>query len=177
MEESEAILIRRIAWSDNSLITVWLTESHGKLRLMARSARRPQSPFSGKLDLFFRGEIGFATNRKSSLGTLREVHLLAPFDGGTVPCANVFLCGYFAELIDLCTQEGQPVPELFDLLKRAVEHLRETAASLRALEHFEREMARVLGVGDDGRHPLAAIEAYCGRIPASRAAATGLLVG
>ena len=173
MQQTEAILIRKQAWSDTSLIATWLTPAHGKVRTLARAARRPGNPLAGKLDLFFRAEIAYAVSSRSSLHALREVSLIQVFDSSSV--SSVFLCGYFAELADAATEPGQPAPEIFDLLGRAIAHLRVQSASLRALEHFEIELCRVLGVHDDRSHPLATIESYCGRIPASRAAALRMI--
>ena len=173
MEQTEAILIRKQVWSDTSLIVTWLTPAHGKVRTLARAARRPGNPLFGKLDLFFRAEIAFAVSPRSSLHALREVSLLQAFDSSSV--SSVFLCGYFAELADAATESGQPAPEVFDLLVRGIAHLRVQAASLRALEHFEVELCRVLGVHDGRSHPLATIESYCGRIPASRSAALRMI--
>jgi len=173
MQQTEALLIRKQVWSDTSLIVTWLTPAHGKVRTLARAARRPGNPLAGKLDLFFRAEIAFTLSRRTSLHALREVSLLQAFDSPSV--SSVFLCGYFAELADAATESGQPAPEIFNLLGRAIAHLRVQAASLRALEHFEIELCRVLGVQDDRAHPLATIESYCGRIPASRAAALRMM--
>ncbi|MDX2081790.1 MAG: DNA repair protein RecO [Terrimicrobiaceae bacterium] len=176
MDQTEAILIRRLQWSDTSLITIWLTRDHGKIRLLARAARRPSSPFAGKLDLFYRAEVGFSTSAKTSLHTLREVRLIEPFDAAAVPCGNVFLCGYFAELVDLCTESGHASPDIYSLLARAVGHLREKTASARALGYFEEELCRVLGIAG-AADPLAALGNYCGRIPESRAPAVRFLSG
>ncbi|MFZ4776104.1 MAG: DNA repair protein RecO [Terrimicrobiaceae bacterium] len=175
MQHSPAILIRRRAWGDTSWITTWLTLEHGKVATMARGAKRPASPFAGKLDLFYIAEISFIASRKSSLHTLKEVRVLEPFDASRISCANVFLCGYFAELTELVTEPGSPVAGMFDLLKRALSHLKDKPATLRALEHFERELGRGLGIGDARSEALSALEAYCGRIPASRAAVLRLL--
>lgn len=164
MEESLAILIRRHQWSDTSWIVTWLTRDHGKISTMARGARRASSPHAGKLDLFYKAEISFAVSRKSPLHTLREIHVVEPFDASETPCANVFVAGYFAELTDLITQPGEPVEPIFALLDRALGFLRKRPASVRALEHFESELSRVTGI----RHSLAALESYCGRIPPSR---------
>jgi DNA repair protein RecO (recombination protein O) len=136
---------------------------------MARGARRPASPFSGKLDLFYIGEISFVLSTRSSLHTLREVQILEPFDASNLPSPNLFLCSYFAELADLVTEPCTPVTGLFELLTRALTHLKSHPASLRALDFFEKELARSLGIGDAASHPLAALEAHCGRIPKSRA--------
>ncbi len=173
MEHSPAILIRRRAWGDTSWIVTWLTLEHGKVSTMARGARRPGSPFAGKLDLFYSAEISFQSSRKSALHSLREVQLLEPFDASGVPCANIYLCGYFAEMTDLVTEPGAPVAGVYDLLRRALGHLRSQTATLRALEHFERELARALGVGDGV--VLSALETCCGSIPSSRNAALKLL--
>jgi recombinational DNA repair protein (RecF pathway) len=101
------------------------------------------------------------------------VRLLEPFESKTA--ANVFLGGYFAELLDLATQPSHPHPEMFDLLSRAVGHLNAKPASIRALDFFERELVRLLGIEDSEAHPLHAIETYCGRIPASRRAALKMI--
>lgn len=175
MEQTEGILIRRTAWSDTSLITTWLTRDHGKIRLLAKAARKPASTFAGKIDLFFHAEIGFALSSKSSLHALREVRLLDAFDAAAVPCGNVFLCGYFAELLDLCTEGGQPSPDLYALLLRAVGHLRGTPASRRALDYFEQELCRLLGISGSPANSLSALGNYCGRIPASREEAVRFL--
>lgn len=170
MEHTQAILIRRRPWGDTSWIVTWLTAGHGKVSTMARGARRPTSPFSGKLDLFYMGEISFAVSKKSSLHTLREVQILEPFDASDLRGANLFLCSYFAELADLVTEPGTPVDGIYDLLRRALAHLRTNAATLRALDFFEKELGRALGIHDTSSHPLASLEAHCGRIPQSRAA-------
>ena len=173
MEQTEAILIRRQPWSDTSLIVTWFTLAHGKIATMAKGARRANSPFAGHLDLFHRVEIGYQPGRKTPLATLREVKMLAPF--GSKSAANVFLGGYFAELLDLATQPAHPHPEVFDLLSRAIAHLSAKPASLRALDFFECELVRLLGIEDTETHPLAAIETYCGKIPSTRRTAIQML--
>jgi len=175
MQHSPAILIRRRAWSETSWIVTWLTLEHGKVATMARGARRPASAFAGKLDLFYVAEISFVASRKSPLHTLKEVQVLEPFDASRLACATVFMCGYFAELTELVTEPGAPVAGIFDLLKRALSHLKDKPATLRALEHFERELGRTLGISDETSGALPSLEAYCGRIPSSRAAVLQLL--
>lgn len=175
MEITPAILIRRRVWGDTSWIVTWLTLRHGKIATMARGARRPRSPFAGRLDLFYIDEISYALSQKSALHALREIQILEPFDASRISSTNIFLCGYFAELADMATEPGTPVPEIFDLLRRAFAHLKSKPATLRALEHFERELGRLLGISDASSPPLSALESHGGRIPASRAALLRLL--
>lgn len=171
MEESPAILIRRNRWSETSWIVTWLTRDHGKISTMARGARRSSSPHAGKLDLFYKAEISYAVSRKSPLHTLRELHVVEPFDASATSCANVFVAGYFAELTDLITQPGEPVEPVYGLLDRAIGFLRARPASVRVLGHFESELCRLTGI----HHSLDSLATYCGRIPASRQMALDLL--
>ncbi len=173
MEQGEAILIRKQAWRDTSLLATWITPSRGKVSTMARSARKPGSPFGGVLDLFHTVEIGYAPAKRGDLHTLKEVRLLRPFQSPSTP--NLFLAGYFAELVDLSTQDGHEAPGLYNLFSRAIGFLSSQPANRRALEFFETEMCRVLGILEEKATALRTIEHYCGRIPGSRNAVCSLL--
>jgi DNA repair protein RecO (recombination protein O) len=166
MEKAHAILIRRIRFSDTSLICVWLTGSLGKIKTSARGALRPGSPFAGKLDLFYEAEIAFARSARSEVHPLREVALLQPFDGQGLHYANLAAASYFADLVDRVTDSGGHAEDIFDLLRRAVGYLRTEQSSLRAITHFEAELCRALGIHD--QDPVHALESHCGRLPAGR---------
>ncbi len=177
MEHSPAILLRKIAWSETSLIVTWLTEQFGAVRTSVRGARRPGSPFAGKLDLFFQEEIGFTISRQGDLHVLREASVTQAFDAGKAGTAGFYLAAYFAELAGLTAPAMQPAPEIYSLLCRALDYLQRTPANEAALFHFERELCRILGVFDEkgAISPLHAIATLCGRVPRSRTAAVQLL--
>lgn len=179
MEHSAAILLRKIPWSETSFIITWLTREQGKIRTVVRGARRPGSPYQGMLDLFYEAEISFAPQARGDLCRLGDVSLVAPFDAARVGHANYCLCAYFAELADHAAPASQAAFELYDLMRRAVSHLREAPASLRALAHFERELCRVLGVHDSAGavSALEALESLLGRIPRSRRVALVMMEG
>src|SRR6476620_4885880 len=73
IETSTGIVLRTRPLSDTSLIVQWLTPTLGRISTVAKGARRPQSPFRGKLDLFYLADFSFARSRRSELHTLREV--------------------------------------------------------------------------------------------------------
>ncbi len=170
MNSTPAILLRRARLSDTSWIITWLTEGAGRVKTAAKGARRPRSPFAGKLDLFFLEEISFTLSRKSDLHTLREVVLIEPFEGLRADFLRTELAAYFVELIELVTEPEQPVPELFDLLLRALRHLNTAKPALRSLLHFESELVRLLGIhGQPGVTPAVAIGRAYHTIPSPRA--------
>jgi len=149
MEQSRAILLRKYPWSETSLIVSWLTENLGAIRTTARSARKPTSAFAGKLDLFFLADISFAPSRKGGdLHELREVTVTTPFDAARAGGAGLYMAAYFTELSGHCAPSMHPAAEIFDLLSRGLNFLQNKPATEAALHHFEREMARILGVHD-----------------------------
>lgn len=167
MEEARAILLRRYRFSENSLVVVWLTDRYGKVKTTARSATKPGSPFAGRLELFTEADIGFKSSKSGDLHTLSEVTLL---DDPALPATYIIIlaASYFAELCDLFTEPMHPVPEMFDLLQRAWGFLRSEKPTKRAMEHFETELARLLGIHDPtlpSHHSLASV---AHRLPENR---------
>lgn len=165
MEKAHAILIRRIRFSETSLICVWLTRSLSKTKTSARGALKPGGPFAGQIDLFYEAEIAFAKSRDGDVHSLREVSLLQPFDGEGLHYANLAVAAYFAELVDRVTEPGGHAEEIFDLLHRAITYLRTERPTPRAVSHFERELCRALGIHD--ADPVHALAIQCGRLPAT----------
>ncbi len=167
MESTPALLLRRTRFSETSLIITWLTLHHGKLKTIAKGALRPKNAFAGLLDLFFELDIAFVRSRKSEIHTLRETVLLEPHEGLRREYARVELAAYFVELVELATEPEHPVPEIYDLLKRALGYLNTQGPGRKALLHFEKELARLLGLHAGG-NPYLALSRALHRLPANR---------
>src|SRR5437667_12853119 len=171
VESTPAILLRKRKFSETSLIVSWCTESIGCIQTIAKGARRPKSPFSGKLDLFFEAEISIVRSRKSDLHTLTEVVVKNPFAGIRSNYLRTQTAAYFVELIEICTERDHSDPELFALLRRAFGYLDSNDSTARAVAHFETELARIAGVHDMKSlkaDPAFALGNLFGRLPLSR---------
>jgi DNA repair protein RecO (recombination protein O) len=171
MESTTAILLRKRKFSDTSLIVSWCTDSLGCIQTVAKGARRAKSPFAGKLDLFFEAEIQIARSRRSDLHTLTEVVLRNPFGGIRTNYLRTQVAAYFVELMEICTERDHREPELFALLRRAFTYLDANDPNLRAVTHFETELARITGVHDAKilkSNPAFALGNLFGRLPLTR---------
>ncbi|PYL26531.1 MAG: DNA repair protein RecO [Verrucomicrobia bacterium] len=171
VESTAAILLRKRKFSDTSLIVSWCTESLGCIQTVAKGARRVKSPFAGRLDLFFEVEIQVARSRRSDLHTLTEVVLKNPFGGIRKNYLSTQTAAYFVELIEICTERDHREPELFVLLHRAFGYLDANDPNLRAVTHFETELARIAGVHDPKilkNDPAFALGNLFGKLPISR---------
>jgi DNA repair protein RecO (recombination protein O) len=74
-ERAEAIVLRTLPVTETSLLVVWFAREFGKLKTLAKGARRLQSPLRGRLDLFYTDEIVFWRSRRSELHLLRDAYL------------------------------------------------------------------------------------------------------
>lgn len=165
MDTTGAILLRKTKLTDTSLIVTWWTEIFGRIKTVAKGARRPKSPFAGKLDLFFDAEIQFVRSRKSELHMLREVVLRNPHEGLRHDLRNLELASYFVELVELVTEPEHASSELYSLLQRAFRYLGAHPAGKREMLHFESELARLLGIHQKAASPGVAIGRVYGRLP------------
>ena len=176
MEEARAILLRKYRFSETSLVVVWFTDRHGKVKTAVRSATKPGSTFAGRLELFTEGEISFKAPKRGSAGDLHSLSEVVTAPDAALPATypTILAASYFAELCDLLTEPMHPVPEMFSLLRRAWGYLREKAPDKRGVEHFEAELAKVLGIHDPSLSAHRSLASVLSRIPESRGKLLGL---
>jgi DNA repair protein RecO (recombination protein O) len=169
-EPLNGILLRRIRYSDTSLIISWFTDRRGKVRTMAKGALRRNSGFSGKLDLFFHCDLSLSFSRKTDLHTLREASIRTTFERIRKEYLKTLAASYFVELVDDVTESDHPVPEIYQLLLRALGYLDTKAPESRGVLFFESELCRSLGIDTPDLHSAAdrLVETY-GRLPRTRA--------
>src|ERR1700737_2354947 len=103
-ESLNGIILRRVRYSDTSLIITWLTDRHGRLRTMAKGALRQKSPFAGKLDLFFHCDLMLSLSRKSDLHMLQEVSIRTTFGQIRTDYLKTSAAPYFVDLLEADTQ-------------------------------------------------------------------------
>ncbi|MES2705217.1 MAG: DNA repair protein RecO [Verrucomicrobiota bacterium] len=169
IEKATGILIRKTPLTETSLIVHWCTAEHGIIRTVARGARRPASPFAGKLDLFYSAELEWVPAKRSDLHTLREVMVTDFRHGLQATWPRVLCASYFVKLLEATAEAETPVESLHDLLRRALDFLTAKDPTRKAVLHFERELARDLGIhGEPGVSPIAALRPMISRIPDQR---------
>lgn len=168
VQSTQATIIRLTRLTDSSLIVHWFTEEHGLIKTVAKGARRPKSPFAGQLDLFFGGEITFQRAKRGDLHALREVSIRHWREGLRRNYSSTLFAAYCCQLLECAVEPEHPEPGLCDLLVRALDHVERNEPGARALRHYERELARLLGVSHDQRQAHLSLHDALGALPASR---------
>jgi DNA repair protein RecO (recombination protein O) len=143
-ERAEAIVLRVQPVTESSLIVTWFTREAGKLKTLAKGARRPKNAMRGKIDLFYRDEIIFQRSRRSDLHLLHDCFLEAPRAKLRDSLERVAAASYACELVELATEVEDANPKIFDLLDSALDVLA-TRASPVVLIWFELQLLDAAG--------------------------------
>jgi DNA repair protein RecO (recombination protein O) len=168
MHQTEALLLRRYRFSETSFIVVWLTQKYGKVKTVARGALKEGGGLAGRLELFSEGEIRFTLNQKNDLHALTEVTPSASSRKLPLTYLTLLAASYFSELCDLILEPLHPADDIFDLLKRALLFLQQQSPTHRAVEHFENELAKALGIYDRSQAAFVSLQGLLQREPHSR---------
>ena len=131
------LILRTRPLTETSLIVHWLTPDFGRIATVAKGARRPKSPFRGKLDLFYLCEFTFVRSRRSDLHTLREASLRSTHEPLRHEMAKLQQASYCAALIEQTTETETPLPAEFLLLSELLIALSGAPANPASVLAFE----------------------------------------
>lgn len=148
-ERTEGLVLRTRLLTDTSLIVHWLTPDLGRLATVAKGARRPKSPFRGKLDLFYRADFSFRRSRRSELHTLCEVDLLETHSPLRRELGYLAQASYCSALIEQTTELESPIASIFQLMCDLLEHLPRATPQPATILGFELKLLDELGLKPD----------------------------
>ena len=124
---------------------------------MAKGARRPRSPYSGKLDLFYEADFSFSRSRRGELHTLREVSLRRTNGALRENILKLRQAAYAAAFIVQATEAETPLGTVFELFQNFLGAVATHKPVLQIIFAFELKMLRELGLEPDwGQISLAA---------------------
>src|SRR4051812_37552069 len=149
IETSSGLILRTRPLTETSLIVHWLTPDLGRIATVAKGARRPKSPFRGKLDLFYEADFSFARSRKSELHNLREVVLREMHGTLRKNMGWIQQASYFATLVEQTTETETPLSKVYRLVRDALARLCNAPPTPRTVFAFELKLLDELGLGPD----------------------------
>jgi DNA repair protein RecO (recombination protein O) len=144
-EKATAIVLRTIDFSETSAVVTLFTREFGKIRALAKGARRPKGPFESALDLLGLVRIVFLRKSSEALDLLTEAKLERRFRPADGDLTSLYAAYYVAELLSELTDDYDPHPELFDAAEATLAALRNSAAVDPVLLRFELTALRELG--------------------------------
>src|SRR5690242_167257 len=121
VESATGLVLRTRPLTETSLIVHWLTPEFGRLATVAKGARRPKSPFRGKLDFFYLASFSFSRSRVSELHSLREVSVVKTHAFLRCEMAYLQQAAYCVRLLEQATETETPLGSLFQLCRDLLE--------------------------------------------------------
>jgi len=139
----DVIVLSRMDFGEADRILTLYTREHGKLRAIAKGARRPLSRLGPHLDYFTRAHLMLARGRELDVVTSAETedaHLAIREDIDAFGHAS-----HMVEILDRLTQDRQTNWAVFDLLSRSLRLLAEGVDAFHVTRHYELVLLALLG--------------------------------
>ncbi|HEX7380286.1 MAG TPA: DNA repair protein RecO [Pirellulales bacterium] len=130
-EKAQTLVLRVVEFSETSSVVTLFTREFGKVRGLAKGARRLKGPFESALDLLAQCRIVLLRKSSDALDLLTEAKLEKRFRPTSRDLSSLYAGYYVAELLNELTDDADPHPELFDL----------SVATLAALERGDVALA------------------------------------
>lgn len=143
--KTPGLTVGRMDYSETSQILTFFSRDHGKVKAIAKGAKRRRSAFEGALDLLVLNEIVFLERAGEGLSILTSCVMLDNFpelrrDLDRLNC-GLWIAEFLAEL----SAEGSPNPPLFDLAVATLTALARGPWHPLALSRFEMQALDHLG--------------------------------
>ncbi len=123
VHRTQAVVIGRRALGESDRLVDFYTRDHGKVRGVAKSARRPRSRFGSALELFTLGELVFFDTGRSDLVRVDHFDIVHPFVRVREHLERLGQGAWVLECLARLSPERDPQPPLFGLVLRSLRAL------------------------------------------------------
>ncbi len=140
----QALVIRTRVFNEADRLVTLFSSEKGKLKAVARGARRPRNRLSGSTGVFTYGKYSLFEGK--SLENLSQAEVVVPFGDLRENLDKIAYASYFSELVDKTTEEGAPQKEIFTLLLESFYVIDTNINLALAARAFEIRLLTVLGL-------------------------------
>lgn len=141
----EAIVIKRINFSEADRLVTVFSKNLGKIVLVAKGVRKLTSRKKGHLEIFTHSKFQVVATK--GLGIITEVETINNFPNLRKNLNRVRIAYLLNELVDKMTAEEQEEEEIFDLLLDSLSTLNSKSAPKDFIKNFEIKLLELLGFG------------------------------
>ena len=118
--KSPAVVIGTFALGESDRVVTFFSREYGKVRGVARAARRPRSRFAGALELFTLGELVFFDTGRSDLVRVDHFDVLHPLARLRDDLGRLGHASWVIECVGRLTAERDPHAGLYALMTRSL---------------------------------------------------------
>ena len=143
---SETFVLRTYPFREADLIVSFFTRDQGKLRGVARRARRPKSSFGSGLERLSHVRMAYVLRENAELANLSGCELIQSQFGLQSDYGCSLALDYFTEVTDQVMPPHEPNEKYFRLLKATLEFMRGGGSLWSAVDYFTVWSVRLAGV-------------------------------
>jgi DNA repair protein RecO (recombination protein O) len=140
-----AVVLRSLNYGESDRIVTFFTKDFGKLKGIAKGARRSRKRFQNALDLFSHVRLGFFEKERAGLVRIDSCDILQSFKGIREDLKKICYGTYFLELIDEMAGEREAHREAYDLLIFYLSSLEAAPPREEQLRIFETRTLSIFG--------------------------------
>jgi len=154
---TEAIVLRRTDFGEADRLLTLYTRDFGKIRAIAKGARKPQTRKTGHVELFMRTDFLLAKGK--SIDIITQAELVEAYAQLRTDLVRTTYAAYAAELIDSLTAEADRDLDKYNLLANALDWISSDNDLLLAARYYELRLLAYAGL-----QPQLFRCVHCGRL-------------
>lgn len=158
LKESEAIVLRTYPFRESDLLVTMFTRNEGKVRGVARAAKKSRRRFGGALEPLTYIKVTYEDRERQELARLDACEVIESPLSSEVSYPRAVALGHLAELLDELLPDREANDAVFRLALSVLAQLR-GPEFWQPITYFELWMARLMGYLPDLSECLA-----CGRV-------------
>ncbi len=143
--KSAAVVVGSFPLGESDRVVTFFSREFGKIRGVARAARRMKSRFTGALELLTLGELVFFETGRSELVRIDHFDVLEPFERVRADLDRLGQAAWMAECVARLTAERDAHAGVYALLVRALRSLEAGAPPRRVAVVFGLRCVEALG--------------------------------
>ena len=144
-QRAEAIVLRLMEYGESDLIVTFCTAEFGKLRGIAKGARRSRKRFANALEPFSCLQILFSRRRPDSLALIETCTVISHFPAIRADLEKTLIASCLIDLTDQFMPEEKKNAPLFGLLNDFLRLLDASPVTETILRFFEIRLLRLSG--------------------------------
>ena len=148
MEKCEALIIKKSVYGESDYLATFFTKKHGKVKVLARNAKKSKKRFGGRLEpfLILSADISFNENR---FNILNDVTLINAYSNIVDNLESFAFASFVLEHLDIFAYQSQPSEELFNESIKTFEEINSGRNLQPALLKFQLKLLEINGIKPD----------------------------
>ena len=136
-QTAEAVVLRQYTLGEADRIIVFFAREFGKLRAVARGARKLKSRFGGSLESFNQVQLQFFLKERADLARIERCDIVHAFLVQGMDLDRLYAFTYFSEIIQEIVQDNSPNYPLYRLFISSLSAGEKAGISWALIHYFE----------------------------------------